>query len=246
MKKLVKIYSFIIISLLTVTFLGATTFVIELGLFEGFTPFQSRESISNALLSLTISDSKSGLKISHQTDQLKQIFNLQTVRFIEKGRILWHPKDESGKTIWDNFKREKIIYPRIKVTVTIGGNEYLIFLMPYDVALKDKIKLKIEVYKSKEAKNKENIYGLMFGEERDSKSNKKNDLLQKTEMGISWHTPMFLKLDCGGKIYFLSIYNSYILGSPVPGVIKKRELYTVEEDEEGYQVVKRYKVTWKY
>jgi len=27
---------------------------------------------------------------------------------------------------------------------------------------------------------------------------------------------------------------------------KKNKLYTIEEDEEGYQVVKRYKVNWKY
>ncbi len=31
-----------------------------------------------------------------------------------------------------------------------------------------------------------------------------------------------------------------------PRVWKDNNLYTLEEDEEGYQVVKRYKVTWKY
>jgi hypothetical protein len=31
-----------------------------------------------------------------------------------------------------------------------------------------------------------------------------------------------------------------------PYVLKKRKLYTIEEDEEGYQIVKRYKVTWKH
>ena len=31
-----------------------------------------------------------------------------------------------------------------------------------------------------------------------------------------------------------------------PFVLKKSKLYTVEEDEEGFQFVKRYKVTWKY
>jgi hypothetical protein len=30
-----------------------------------------------------------------------------------------------------------------------------------------------------------------------------------------------------------------------PRVIKKDKLYTIEEDEDGYQVVKRYKVTWR-
>jgi len=37
---------------------------------------------------------------SQQANQLKKIFYLLAVRFIEKGRILWHPKDERGKTIW--------------------------------------------------------------------------------------------------------------------------------------------------
>ena len=31
-----------------------------------------------------------------------------------------------------------------------------------------------------------------------------------------------------------------------PQIWKKHKLYTIEEDEEGFQYVKRYKVTWKY
>lgn len=31
-----------------------------------------------------------------------------------------------------------------------------------------------------------------------------------------------------------------------PQIWKKHKLYTIEEDEEGFQMVKRYKVTWKY
>ena len=31
----------------------------------------------------------------------------------------------------------------------------------------------------------------------------------------------------------------------IPRILKNNKLYTIEEDEEGYQVVKRYKVTWK-
>jgi hypothetical protein len=30
----------------------------------------------------------------------------------------------------------------------------------------------------------------------------------------------------------------------LPGLFKKGKLYTIEEDEEGYRVVKRYKVKW--
>ena len=36
---------------------------------------------------------------------------------------------------------------------------------------------------------------------------------------------------------------------PMPDTLlfwKKRKLYTIEEDEEGYQYVKRYKITWNY
>ncbi|MCK4645040.1 MAG: hypothetical protein KAU46_02205 [Candidatus Aminicenantes bacterium] len=29
-------------------------------------------------------------------------------------------------------------------------------------------------------------------------------------------------------------------------VIKKNKLYAIEADEEGYHIIKRYKVTWKY
>ncbi len=31
-----------------------------------------------------------------------------------------------------------------------------------------------------------------------------------------------------------------------PRVWKKNKLYLVEEDEDGFQFIKRYKVTWKY
>jgi len=30
----------------------------------------------------------------------------------------------------------------------------------------------------------------------------------------------------------------------LPGLFKRGKLYTVEEDEEGYRVIKRYKVKW--
>lgn len=52
--------------------------------------------------------------------------------------------------------------------------------------------------------------------------------------------------------YFYDVFDSeskYIAKIPLkvrPRVWKKNKLYTVEEDEVGYQYVKRYKVTWKY
>lgn len=55
-----------------------------------------------------------------------------------------------------------------------------------------------------------------------------------------------------GKERYYDVFNSdgkYIAKiSPraAPRVWKKGKLYTIEEDEEGFQVVKRYKVTWNY
>lgn len=53
-----------------------------------------------------------------------------------------------------------------------------------------------------------------------------------------------------GKRYYYDVFDSEgkclaIMPLNVrPWIWKKKKLYTVEEDEEGYQVVKRYKVTW--
>ena len=55
-----------------------------------------------------------------------------------------------------------------------------------------------------------------------------------------------------GKGYYWDVFDAegkYIVKVPLktrPFKIKNSKLYTVEEDEEGYQYVKRYKVTWKY
>lgn len=56
----------------------------------------------------------------------------------------------------------------------------------------------------------------------------------------------------GGKGFYYDVFDSegkYIARVPLgtrPQAWKKKKLYTIEEDEEGYQFVKRYKVTWKY
>ncbi|MDH5202882.1 MAG: 6-bladed beta-propeller [Nitrospirota bacterium] len=55
-----------------------------------------------------------------------------------------------------------------------------------------------------------------------------------------------------GEGYYCDVFNSegkYIVKIPFktqPRVWKNQKLYTIEEDEEGYQYVKRYKVTWKF
>ena len=55
-----------------------------------------------------------------------------------------------------------------------------------------------------------------------------------------------------GESYYYDVFNSegkYITKVPLktrPQVFKKSRLYTIEEDEEGFQFVKKYKITWKY
>ena len=220
MRNIVRTVGSIVILLLMTNSLRATSFVLELALFECITPLQNGKSTSDYILPLIISDSKSGLKITQQREHLKQIFNLSAIKFLVRGRIIWHPRDKSGEVIWENFNREEIIYPRLKAFVTVGGNEYLVFLTPSDFHMKLKplggnIKLNIEVYKGKEAKNNNNSHGLIFGEEKELKSIDDKELLQKTALEISVHTPIFLQFRCNGKVYFLSLYNSFILGSPI-------------------------------
>ena len=59
------------------------------------------------------------------------------------------------------------------------------------------------------------------------------------------------KLD-RGEGYFFDVFDSegrYIAKIPLnirPHLLKKGKIYTIEEDEEGYQFVKRYKATWRY
>ena len=55
-----------------------------------------------------------------------------------------------------------------------------------------------------------------------------------------------------GEGYYYDVFDAegkFIVKVPLksrPFLFKNSKLYTVEEDEEGYQYVKRYKVTWKY
>ncbi len=53
------------------------------------------------------------------------------------------------------------------------------------------------------------------------------------------------------NIYYYDVFDSkgkYIVKVPIkvqPQVWRKNKLYTIEEDEDGYQYIKRYKVIWK-
>jgi len=55
-----------------------------------------------------------------------------------------------------------------------------------------------------------------------------------------------------GSGYYCDVFDSdgkYVAKIPLktqPWVWKRGKLYTIQEDEDGYQYVKRYKVTWKY
>ena len=63
---------------------------------------------------------------------------------------------------------------------------------------------------------------------------------------------MTLERVADGEGYYYDVFDSegkYIVKIPLkswPFVLKKNKLCTVEADEEGYQLVKRYKVIWKY
>jgi len=86
------------------------------------------------------------------------------------------------------------------------------------------------------------------------------------KLEFPWYYPAFwhLSTDDGGRIfvqtfertgegsYYYDVFDSdgkYIVKIPLnvrPRAWKKSKLYTIEEDKDGFQFVKRYKVTWKY
>ena len=55
-----------------------------------------------------------------------------------------------------------------------------------------------------------------------------------------------------GEGYYYDVFDDegkFIVKVPLktrPLLLKNGKLFTVEEDEEGYQFVKRYKVSWNY
>ena len=55
-----------------------------------------------------------------------------------------------------------------------------------------------------------------------------------------------------GKSSFFDVFDPagrYVAKIPLefaPMLIKKNKLYAMEEDQGGFQVIKRYKVTWKF
>ena len=84
------------------------------------------------------------------------------------------------------------------------------------------------------------------------------EIIENPEKPLSKNVGRVLKIkeamsivDEPGKFYF-DVFNTegkYIAKVPLnalPQYWKNRKMYTIEEDEDGYQYVKRYKVTWKY
>jgi hypothetical protein len=220
MKKFSKILNFIIISFFLSNQLVATTFLIELGLFKGLAPTKIEEFVSISLLQLPISDKESRSKFSKQARLLKEIYNLPAVQFLQRGKILWHPKDEGGKTIWEGFNRKSIIFPRLKVKILLEGKQYVVILNPSVVSIKKNVRINIEVYKSSDKENKEKLTGLLISKDADLENNKISELLFRNEIITNWHNPVFLRFQSDGDIYFLSVTNAFILGSPVSGVKK--------------------------
>ena len=93
--------------------LRAISFILELAIFEGIVTSQNEKGNLSSILPLSIYNFNSGLKITQQKEQLKQIFNSQAIKFLEEVRMIWHPKDKRGKVIWNDFNREDIIYPKL-------------------------------------------------------------------------------------------------------------------------------------
>ncbi|MHA1704725.1 MAG: hypothetical protein ACTSUX_01450 [Promethearchaeota archaeon] len=165
MKKIFKILGIILFTLFIINNLKAYTFIIESALFEGIELDERKEKIS-PLIFLVISKSLER-KISKQAEQLKYMFNLSAVHFLQRGKILWHPRDENGEVVWSDFKRDKIFYPTIKATIMIGEEKYFVFITPSNMDVKKYIELKIEVYKGEEAKSFEDRYGIVFNKGTD-------------------------------------------------------------------------------
>jgi len=221
MKKKAKMLLSLVIFILMVSNCSiATTFLIELALFKGIAPLETEEVISISLHQLISSDIESVYSILEQSKSLKEKFNLSAIQFLAKAKIIWHPKDEKGETIWEDFKRKNIVYPELTAKVLIGGKEYLIILTPFVTSIKEKVRLEMKVYKDSLIQSKKDLYGLLISKETYLESNKDYELLFKNEATTSWDTPIFLRLISDGQIYFLSLSNAFILGSPVPGVIK--------------------------
>ena len=79
--------------------------------------------------------------------------------------------------------------------------------------------------------------------------------LEKTDLFMDDDGRLFIKRRQGADSYFFDVYDSegrYLTNlhlkivSGTSLIWKENKLYTVEEDEDGYQYVKRYKVTWNY
>lgn len=79
--------------------------------------------------------------------------------------------------------------------------------------------------------------------------------LGSTNLSMDNDGRLFIRRQQGADRYFFDVYDRegrYLTKFPLKIVSwtsliwKENKLYTVEEDEDGYQYVKRYKVTWNY
>jgi hypothetical protein len=113
--------------------------------------------------------------------------------------------------------------PNLRIPVDLCHHVTLgqaLILTPFVTSIKEKVRLEMKVYKDSLIQSNKNLYGLLVSKETHLESNKDYELLFKNEAMTSWDTPIFLRLISDGQIYFLSMSNAFILGSPVPGVIK--------------------------
>lgn len=174
-------------------------------------------------------------KFDHQLKELLPIFS--TV-------ILKYPNFDPffPQCYWDIIEEDNIIWG--------FADKYELFIIDSEGKTVKKITREYDPIKITDEEKERRIEGLLGG------------------VKLIWndhHNPfIYLCVDDEGRIYaqtyekepksgeyYIDVFDpdgKYVAKIPLksrPYVIKKSKLYTIEEDEEGYQLVKRYRIFWK-
>jgi hypothetical protein len=143
---------------------------------------------------------------------------------------------------WDLLEEDKIVWG--------FADEYELFIIDSTGKTLKKITKEYKPIKITEEEKEKRIEGLREGVKLvwDAHHNPFIYLCVDDEGRI--FTQTYEKATESGKYYFdvFGPDGKYMAKIPLksrPYVIEKGKLYTIEEDEEGYQIVKRYKVSWK-
>jgi hypothetical protein len=165
--------------------------------------------------------------------------------------VLKYPKINPfyPRCFWDLIKEDKIIWG--------FAEKYELFIIDSEGKTAKKITKEFDPVKITE-EEKESLIQERFG-------GRENMGSQVKLIWDDFHNPfIFLCVDDNGRIftrtyekeaesgeYYYDVFDpdgKYLAKIPLksrPYVIKKGKLYTIEKDNEGYQLVKRYGITWK-